>query len=92
MDACLMAMIEVQYQVRKFADVMVASQEVEPMHGWPYTEILEKLNLRPTMDAAELGTLDRRPIRQVVCQHDPHAAECHPVGHRSQQDGRRGDC
>ena len=28
MDACLMAMIEVQYQVRKFADVMVASQEV----------------------------------------------------------------
>ena len=57
MDACLMAMIEVQYQVRKFADVMVASQEVEPMHGWPYTEILEKLNLRPTMDASELGAL-----------------------------------
>ncbi len=43
MDACLMAMIEVQYQVRKFADIMVASQEVEPMKGWPYDTILGDL-------------------------------------------------
>jgi hypothetical protein len=50
-------MIEVQYQVRKFADVMVASQEVEPMRGWPYTEILEQLNGQPTMTPAELGAL-----------------------------------
>ena len=57
MDACLMAMIEVQYQIRKFADVMVASQEVEPMKGWPYTEILDELNRRPSMNAAELGVL-----------------------------------
>lgn len=57
MDACLMAMIEVQYQVRKFADVMVASQEVEPMHGWPYDAILSELNARPSMDARELSTL-----------------------------------
>lgn len=57
MDACLMAMIEVQYQVRKFADVMVASQEVEPMHGWPYDTILAELAARPAMDAKELSTL-----------------------------------
>lgn len=57
MDACLMAMIEVQYQVRKFADVMVASQEVEPMHGWPYDTILTDLNARPTMSPQELSTL-----------------------------------
>lgn len=57
MDACLMAMVEVQYQVRQFAEVMVASQEVEPMHGWPYTEIVAKLNARPQMSPAELGTL-----------------------------------
>jgi hypothetical protein len=57
MDACLMAMIEVQYQVRKFADVMVASQEVEPMHGWPYDKILAELNARPTMSPQELSTL-----------------------------------
>jgi hypothetical protein len=57
MDACLMAMIEVQYQVRKFADVMVASQEVEPMHGWPYNTILGDLAARPTMSPQDLSTL-----------------------------------
>ena len=57
MDACLMAMIEVQYQVRKFADVMVASQEVEPMHGWPYNTILADLNARPSMSPQELSTI-----------------------------------
>ncbi|HSN77273.1 MAG TPA: clostripain-related cysteine peptidase [Anaerolineae bacterium] len=57
MDACLMAMIEVQYQVRKFADVMVASQEVEPMHGWPYDKILAELAARPTLSPHELSTL-----------------------------------
>jgi len=50
-------MIEVQYQVRKFADVMVASQEVEPMHGWPYNTILTELAARPTMDPKELSAL-----------------------------------
>jgi len=57
MDACLMAMIEVQYQVRQFADVMVASQELEPMRGWPYNAILADLAARPTMDARDLATL-----------------------------------
>jgi hypothetical protein len=57
MDACLMAMIEVQYQVRKFADVMVASQEVEPMKGWPYDTILADLAARPAMSPQELSTL-----------------------------------
>lgn len=57
MDACLMAMVEVHYQVRRFADVVVASQEVEPMAGWPYTEIVSQLNQRPDMSPAQLGEL-----------------------------------
>lgn len=57
MDACLMAMIEVQYQVRKFADVMVASQEVEPMKGWPYNTILGDLTTRPSMLPHELAAV-----------------------------------
>ena len=57
MDACLMAMIEVQYQVRRFAEVLVASQEVEPMNGWPYHTILAELAARPTMTSRELATL-----------------------------------
>ncbi len=66
MDACLMAMIEVQYQVRKFADVMVASQEVEPMHGWPYDTILAELAARPTMDAQGTVHADRGQVRRVL--------------------------
>lgn len=57
MDACLMAMIEVQYQVRKFADFMVASQEVEPLRGWPYDRILAELTAQPTMTPSQLSTL-----------------------------------
>jgi len=57
MDACLMAMIEVQYQVRKFADIMVASQEVEPMKGWPYNTILGDLTARPSMLPRELAAV-----------------------------------
>ena len=66
MDACLMAMIEVQYQVRKFADVMVASQEVEPMHGWPYDTILAELTARPIDGARGAGRADRRPLRRIL--------------------------
>lgn len=57
MDACLMAMIEVQYQVRACAEVMVASQEVVPMQGWPYATILEQLNANPAMTPQALARL-----------------------------------
>lgn len=36
MDACLMAMVEVGYLARNYAEVFVASQEVELAHGWDY--------------------------------------------------------
>jgi hypothetical protein len=57
MDACLMAMIEVHYQVRDFAQVMIASQEVEPLNGWPYTEIIQALNADSTMTPQTLGAI-----------------------------------
>lgn len=42
-DACLMGMIEVAYEIRNYADVMVGSEEVEPEDGWPYDTILADL-------------------------------------------------
>ncbi len=57
MDACLMAMAEVQYQLRDLAEFMVASQEVEPMAGWPYTQILGRLVKAPDMSSEELSRL-----------------------------------
>ncbi len=57
MDACLMSMIEVAYQLRANGDYMVGSQEVEPMEGWPYTPILQHLTSHPEMTAEALSKL-----------------------------------
>lgn len=40
MDACLMAMVEVGYLARKYAEFFVASQEVELANGWNYSTFL----------------------------------------------------
>ena len=56
LDACLMGMQEVAYEVRDAALVMVASEELVPDDGWPYDEVLTDLNANALMTAAELGT------------------------------------
>ena len=55
MDACLMTMIEVAYQLRDHAQVLVGSEDVEPGPGWPHSTILADLTKHPTMTGAELG-------------------------------------
>lgn len=57
MDACLMSMVEVAYQVRNAAQVMVGSQEVEPGDGWPYNTVLKALAAKPDMQPAEVGKM-----------------------------------
>lgn len=49
-DACLMAMIEIAYQLRGRVKYMVASENVVPADsGWPYDSILCTLQSRPDM-------------------------------------------
>jgi hypothetical protein len=55
MDACLMTMLEVAYQLRGHAHVLVGSEDVEPGPGWPHAAILGDLAKTPTMTPAELG-------------------------------------
>jgi hypothetical protein len=55
MDACLMTMLEVAYQVRDHARILVGSQELEPGPGWPYAAVFGDLVARPAMTGAELG-------------------------------------
>jgi len=57
MDACLMSMVEVAYQLRANANYMVGSQEVEPLSGWPYTAILDSLTSDAGMTPEALATL-----------------------------------
>lgn len=55
MDACLMTMLEVAYQVRRHARIVVGSEEVEPADGWPHDAILADLTARPAMTAGDLA-------------------------------------
>jgi len=54
MDACLMSMVEVGYQIRESADYTVGSEETEPLEGWPYHTILGALAKDPSMTPGQL--------------------------------------
>jgi hypothetical protein len=56
-DACLMGTTEVAYEVHDYASVMVASEQTEPLSGWPYDAILTQLTATPDINAAELATI-----------------------------------
>ncbi len=55
MDACLMSMVEVAYQMRDVAEYSVGSEETEPGEGWPYDRILKALAAKPAMTPEELS-------------------------------------
>jgi hypothetical protein len=57
MDACLMSMAEVGYQLRDAVNLTVGSEETEPGDGWPYDKILETLAKKPTMTPLELSKM-----------------------------------
>lgn len=54
-DACLMQTVEVAYEVRRYAGLVVGSEETEPGEGYPYDLILNALNARPGMSPEELA-------------------------------------
>jgi hypothetical protein len=55
-DACLMGMVEVAYEIREQASVMVASEKKEPGSGWPFHTILTDLVASPSMSTSQLGS------------------------------------
>jgi hypothetical protein len=55
MDACLMSMAEVGYQIRESVDFMVASEAEEDVDGWPYRDFLGRLVANPNMSPKTLA-------------------------------------
>ncbi|MBN2208468.1 MAG: hypothetical protein JW759_04150 [Candidatus Coatesbacteria bacterium] len=49
MDACLMGMVEVAYQLKDLCEVVIASEESVPWDGWDYSFLSE---LRPGADTS----------------------------------------
>lgn len=54
-DACLMNTMEVAFQLKDTAKVIVGSEETEPGAGWPYDLALGALAEKPDMNAEEFG-------------------------------------
>ena len=57
MDACLMSMAEVGFQIHESADYTVGSEQTEPGAGWPYNTILSALAKKPAMSPRDLSTI-----------------------------------
>ncbi|MFH1254833.1 MAG: clostripain-related cysteine peptidase [bacterium] len=47
MDACLMAMVEVGYQMKGLVNLFVGSQQTIPGYGYPYSQFIKPLSLNP---------------------------------------------
>lgn len=56
-DACLMQMVEVDYEIKDNVNYIVASEETEPGDGYTYNTFLAPLIAKPTMQGAELAKL-----------------------------------
>jgi hypothetical protein len=69
-DACLMSMLEVDYQIKGSAAYTVGSQEEEPNEGWPYDRILTALTKNPAMSPAELA---RVTVKQYLASYGANA-------------------
>ncbi len=54
-DACLMGLLEVEYEAKDFVDVSVHSEETEPWDGYPYDMLMPWLNSNPGATPQELG-------------------------------------
>lgn len=54
-DACLMGSIEVAQAVHPYGRYMVASEELEPGHGWDYEELVSYMGQNPQASVVALG-------------------------------------
>jgi len=54
-DACLMNMMEVAYQLKDHAEMLVGSQENEPEQGWDYKAILSYIVANPKASNEEIS-------------------------------------
>ncbi len=68
MDACLMSMVEVGYQVRDSVAYAVGSEQTEPGDGWPYDLILAELAKKPRMTPSDLS---KAIVQKYIASYTP---------------------
>ena len=55
MDACLVMMVELAWQLRDSLEILVGSEIEEPNDGWPYGEIIAFLTAQPRGNPDRIG-------------------------------------
>jgi hypothetical protein len=77
LDACLMSMAEIGYQIRGHTDFTVGSEELEPGDGWPYDTILRALAKKPEMKPRDLAkTIVNRYMASYGAESDVTQSAC----------------
>lgn len=71
MDACLMAMLEIAYQIKDFTKTFVASENIEHVPGWHYDAIFRQLAKTPKIFTAE--SLAHLILRSFEVLHKEHS-------------------
>lgn len=56
-DACIQGLAEIAYEIRNEAEIMVASEELEPVSGWSYTQILTQFGALAAPSPREFGRI-----------------------------------
>ncbi len=54
-DACLMNMVEVAYEIKDCADILVSSENSEPADGWPYDDIVAYMENYPNSNSQTIA-------------------------------------
>ena len=67
-DACLMASVEVAKVIEPHANYMIASEELEPGHGWLWSSVIELFAEKDSIVDAGIGMVDN--FVQDVHKHD----------------------
>ena len=69
LDACLMQMASVAYQIRTTVDVIVGSEETEPGDGYSYDNLLTFLHANPSANPETLGKITVEAYRKFYADH-----------------------
>jgi cysteine peptidase C11 family protein len=75
MDACLMASLEVAYQIKGCVRALVASSELVPGHSWPYSAIYGAVRNEPEMSGTALARLAVEQYVQFYTANPPAAGD-----------------
>lgn len=73
MDSCLMSMVEICYELRGLAKILVSSQSLSPNPGWPYGKLLEYLLCLPTKGDVDAEEFAPEIVKRYVSTYVEHA-------------------